>query len=46
MSGDTALPSSEASMPYELDDLEFESVALSEEHGRDFDEWVATRLSE
>jgi hypothetical protein len=33
-------------MPYELDDLEFESVALSEEHGRDFDEWVATRLSE
>ena len=33
-------------MPYELDDLEFESVALSEDHGRDFDEWVATRLSE
>jgi hypothetical protein len=33
-------------MPYELDDLEFESVALSEERGRDFDEWVARRLSE
>jgi hypothetical protein len=32
-------------MPHELDDLEFESVALSEERGRDFDEWVARRLS-
>jgi hypothetical protein len=32
-------------MPHELDDREFESVALSEERGRDFDEWVARRLS-
>jgi hypothetical protein len=33
-------------MPHELDDLEFESVALSEERGREFDEWVARRLSD
>jgi hypothetical protein len=30
----------------ELDDLEFGSVALSEERRRDFDAWVTTRLSD
>jgi hypothetical protein len=29
----------------EVDDVEFESVALSDERGRDFDQWVTKRLS-
>lgn len=33
-------------MSYELDDLELESIALSGEHARAFDEWVAMRLSD
>jgi hypothetical protein len=32
-------------MSHELDDLEMESVALSEDRARAFDDWVATRLS-
>jgi hypothetical protein len=32
-------------MSNELDDLEMESVALSEDQARAFDEWVAGRLS-
>lgn len=30
----------------EVDDLEFESIALSEERGHDFDAWVTDRLSD
>ena len=32
-------------MSHELDDLELETVALSEDRARAFDEWVAGRLS-
>lgn len=33
-------------MSHELENLDLESVALSEEHARAFDEWVAMRLSD
>lgn len=33
-------------MSHELDDLELESVALSEDRARAFDDWVARRLSD
>lgn len=32
-------------MWHELDDLDLESAALSEDHARAFDEWVAERLA-
>ncbi len=33
-------------MSQQIDDLDLESVALSEDRARAFDEWVARRLSE
>jgi len=33
-------------MWHEVDDLDLESVALSEDRARAFDEWVAMRLSD
>jgi hypothetical protein len=33
-------------MCQQIDELELESSALSEDRARDFDEWVARRLSE
>ena len=33
-------------MSHELENLDLESVALSKEHARAFDEWVAMRLSD
>lgn len=33
-------------MSHEIDDLDFESVALSDDRARAFDDWVAGRLAE